>query len=80
METDQAASVYFRWVWEDSKAEIYSEYNHNDAKFNFRDLLSDSDHSRAVTLGIIKLFDSKDNLNMNFIGSGLRWNKQLQAN
>ena len=59
METDQAASVYFRWVWEDSKAEIYSEYNHNDAKFNFRDLLSDSDHSRAVTLGIIKLFDSK---------------------
>ncbi len=58
-ETDQAASGFFRWVWEDSKAEIYGEFNHNDSKFNFRDLLSDSDHSRAVTLGIRKLFDSK---------------------
>ena len=58
-ETDQAASVFFRWIWEDSKAEIYGEFNHNDSKFNFRDLLSDSDHSRAVTLGIRKLFDSK---------------------
>ncbi len=60
-ETDQAASGFFRWVWEDSKAEIYGEFNHNDSKFNFRDLLSDSDHSRAVTLGIIKIFDSKKN-------------------
>ena len=58
-ETDQAAAVFFRWVWEDSKAEIYGEFNYNDAKFNFRDFLSDSDHSRAVTLGIHKLFDSK---------------------
>ena len=37
-ETDQAASIFFRWVWEDSKAEIYGEFNHNDSKFNFRDL------------------------------------------
>jgi hypothetical protein len=57
-ETDQAASVFFRWVWEDSKAEIYADFGFNDAKFNFRDLLSDSDHSRAVTFGIRKLFDS----------------------
>ena len=66
-ETDQAASIFFRWVWEDSKAEIYGEFNHNDSKFNFRDLLSDSDHSRAVTLGIHKLFDSKkDDSQMEF--------------
>ena len=58
-ETDQAASMFFRWFWKDSKAEIYADFGFNDAKFNFRDLLSDSDHSRAVTLGIIKLFDSK---------------------
>ena len=58
-ETDQAAGGFFRWVWEDSKAEIYGEFNHNDSKLNFRDLLLDSDHSRAVTLGIRKLFDSK---------------------
>lgn len=58
-ETDQAASGFFRWVWEDSKAEIYGEFSHNDSKFNFRDLLSDSDHSRAISLGINKIFDSK---------------------
>lgn len=58
-ETDQAAGVFFRWLWEDSKAEFYGEFNFNDAKFNFRDLLSDSDHSRGVTLGVRKLFDSK---------------------
>lgn len=66
-ETDQAASGFFRWFWTDSKAEIYGEFSHNDSKFNFRDLLSDSDHSRAVTLGIRKLFDSKkDNSQLEF--------------
>ena len=60
-ETDQAAGLFFRWFWEDSKAELYGEFNFNDAKFNFRDLLSDSDHSRGITLGIRKLFDSKKN-------------------
>ena len=60
-ETDQAAGIFFRWLWKDSKAEIYGELNFNDAKFNFRDLLSDSDHSRGVTLGIHKLFDNNKN-------------------
>tara|TARA_B100000900_G_scaffold355720_1_gene325085 strand:+ start:3442 stop:5166 length:1725 start_codon:yes stop_codon:yes gene_type:complete len=59
-EIDQAASGFFRWVWEDSKAEIYGEFNFNDSKWNLRDLLLDSDHSRAVTLGVHKLFDSKN--------------------
>lgn len=58
-ETDQAAGGFFRWVWEDSKTEIYGEFNYNDSKVNLRDLLLDSDHARAVTLGILKLFDSK---------------------
>tara|TARA_B100000963_G_scaffold169373_1_gene147273 strand:- start:12974 stop:14698 length:1725 start_codon:yes stop_codon:yes gene_type:complete len=65
-ETDQAAGVFFRWLWEDSKAEIYGEFNFNDSKFNFRDLLSDSDHSRAVTLGVHKLFDTKNNSQIEF--------------
>ena len=60
-ETDQAASGFFRWFMEDSKAEFYGEFAHNDAKMNIRDLLLDSDHSRAVTLGFRKLFDSKKN-------------------
>ena len=59
-EIDQAASVFLRWFWKDSKAEIYTEFNYGDSKFNLRDLLLDSDHSRAVTLGIHKLFDLKN--------------------
>tara|TARA_B100001175_G_scaffold205925_1_gene174823 strand:+ start:23738 stop:25456 length:1719 start_codon:yes stop_codon:yes gene_type:complete len=60
-ETDQAASVFFRWFWKDSKAEIYGDFAHNDSKVNLRDLLLDSDHSRSLTLGLRKLFDSKRN-------------------
>jgi len=55
-QTNQAAGVFLRWLWEDSNAEIYVDYNHNDAKQNIRDLLLDSDHSRAVTIGLQKIF------------------------
>ncbi len=55
-QTDQAAGVFFRWVWKDSKAEIYAEYHHNDSRFNLRDLFLDSDHSRAATIGLQKIF------------------------
>lgn len=57
---DQAAGMYFRWVWEDSKAEIYGEFHYNDSKQNLRDLLLDSDHARGFTLGLQKIF--KQNL------------------
>ena len=56
MQTDQALGVFLRWLWKDSKAEIYVEYNHNDSKNNIRDLMLDSDHSRAVTIGLQKVF------------------------
>ena len=55
-QTDQAAGVFLRWFWKDSKAEIYVDYHHNDSKQNIRDLLLDSDHSRAVTIGLQKVF------------------------
>lgn len=60
-QTNQAAGLFFRWLWKDSKAEIYAEYHYNDSKQNLRDLLVDSDHSRAVTVGIQKIFSSKNN-------------------
>ena len=60
-QTNQAAGLFFRWLWKDSKAEIYAEFHHNDAKQNLRDLLLDSDHSRAVSLGIQKIFNINDN-------------------
>mgnify|MGYP001493027196 CR=1 FL=1 len=59
-QTDQAAGLFFRWLWKDSKAELYAEFYHNDSKQNLRDLLLDSDHSRAVTIGIQKVFEIND--------------------
>ena len=55
-QTNQAAGLFLRWLWKDSKAEIYVDYHHNDSKNNIRDLLLDSDHSRAVTVGLQKVF------------------------
>ena len=61
-QTNQAAGLFLRWFWKDSKAEIYAEFHHNDSKENLRDLLLDSDHSRAVTVGLQKFFQiNKDN-------------------
>ena len=53
---DQAAGLFFRWLWKDSNAEIYSEYHFNDSKVNLRDLLLDSKHARAFTIGLQKYF------------------------
>ncbi len=55
-QTNQAAGVFLRWLWVDSKAEIYAEFHFNDSKQNLRDLLLDTDHSRAATIGLQKIF------------------------
>ena len=61
-QTNQAAGLFLRWLWKESNAEIYVEFHHNDSKQNIRDLLLDSDHSRAVTFGLQKIFKiSNDN-------------------
>jgi len=75
MQTDQALGVFLRWLWKDSKAEVYAEYNHNDSKNNLRDLLLDSDHSRAVTIGLQKIFKIK---NDNFLFSW-EWTQMEQT-
>lgn len=67
LERDQAAGIFMRWLWKDAKAEIYGEFHHNDSKANFRDLLLDSDHSRAATIGLQKVFSSpRDDINYMF--------------
>ena len=60
-QTDQAAGVFLRWLWKESKTEIYAEFHYNDSKVNLRDLIIDSDHSRATTLGIQKIFKIQNN-------------------
>ncbi len=63
-QTDQAAGFFVNWRWKDSKARFYFEFYHNDSKQNIRDLILDSDHSRAVTFGVEKIFNIK---NSNFL-------------
>ncbi|MDB2426523.1 capsule assembly Wzi family protein [Flavobacteriaceae bacterium] len=53
---DQAGGVFARWLWQDAKAEIYTEYHMNDSKYNLRDLVLDMEHSRAYTIGLRKVF------------------------
>ena len=65
---DHAAGLFFRWVWKDSNAELYGEFHYNDAKLNIRDLLLDSDHARGATIGLQKVFCSKNKKN-NFLFS-----------
>lgn len=60
LDRDQAAGLFGRWVWFDSQAEFYFEFAKNDAAANLRDLLVDTDHSRALTVGLNKLFPTLD--------------------
>ena len=74
---DQAASIFGRWIWHDSNAEFYFEFGKNDAAVNLRDLLVDTDHSRALTVGINKLFPVSDpNANLQF---NFEWTQMSQT-
>lgn len=53
--TDQMASFFFRWVIPKVQAELYAEYGRNDHPWDFRDLFTQLDHSRAYTVGVRKL-------------------------
>ena len=76
-QTDQAAGLFLRWLWEESNFEIYAEFHYNDAKQNLRDLILDSDHSRASTLGFEKVFNKKNN--DNFYSFSWEWTQMEQT-
>ena len=77
LQRDQAAGLFMRWLWLDAKAEIYAEFHRNDASGNFRDLILDSDHTRATTIGIHKLFNTKNN--NGFIEFNWEWTQMEQT-
>ncbi len=52
---DQLLSLFMRWVWTESNAEIYMEYGRNDHAWNNRDLIVQLSHSNAYVLGLTKL-------------------------
>ncbi len=55
---NQLASVYFRWAFPESNAELYGEYFREDHSWDFRDFLMQPDHDRAYTIGIQKIVES----------------------
>ncbi len=74
-QTDQAAGIFLKWLWLDSKSEFYFELHHNDSKNNFRDLFLDTDHSRAFTMGLQKIFS----VGRNQILFGWEWTQMEQT-
>lgn len=76
-QTDQAAGLFLRWLWKESNFEIYAEFHYNDAKQNLRDLILDSDHSRASTLGFEKIFNK--NNDGTFYSFGWEWTQMEQT-
>lgn len=52
---DQLISIFMRWLWQESHAEIYFEYGRNDYSWDIRDLTLQLPHSSAYMLGFTKL-------------------------
>ena len=53
---DQQVSIYTKWMFPKSHAELYYQFAYNDAKANWRDFWLDMSHSTAYILGFKKLF------------------------
>jgi len=57
---DQTVSIYTKWMFPKSHAEVYYQFAYNDGKANWRDFWLDMSHSTAYILGFKKLFILKD--------------------
>jgi len=54
---DQYVSFFFRYAVPAAQFEVYGEYGRNDHPWDFQDLVTQTDHSRAYIAGFRKLFD-----------------------
>jgi hypothetical protein len=52
---DQLASLFTRWVFPRSNAEVYLEFGYGDASNNLRDLMLDFSHASAYIVGLKKI-------------------------
>jgi hypothetical protein len=57
---DQLASLFTRWVFPKSNAEVYVEFGYGDASNNLRDLMLDFSHSAAYIVGFKKIQQLQD--------------------
>jgi hypothetical protein len=60
---DQLISLFMRWIWPESRSEIYFEWGREDHSWNLRDAFIEPEHTRAYVLGFTKLipFKNRDN-------------------
>lgn len=56
---NQLLSAFARWALPRGGAEFYAEYGREDHAYDFRDLISEPDHSRSYMLGARKILSSK---------------------
>ena len=54
-EADQMASVFARWVFPESGAEVYAEWARTDHPLDAEDFLQEPEHSQGYTLGLQKV-------------------------
>ncbi|MBA2687221.1 MAG: hypothetical protein H0U64_03885 [Gemmatimonadaceae bacterium] len=57
---NQLLAVFARWVLPHSGAEFYAEYGRDDHSYDFRDLISEPDHTRSYMLGARKVMSQDD--------------------
>jgi hypothetical protein len=53
---NQLVSVFFRWVFPESGAEVYGEWAREDSADDIYDFIHDPDHSQAYLIGLDKVF------------------------
>lgn len=51
-------SIYARWVWPESRIELFGEFYREDFAYDSRDLLMEPLHNSGYAFGIQKLFDA----------------------
>ena len=51
-------SIFGRWVWPESRVEIFAEYFRDDFAWDSRDLLMEPRHNSGYAFGMLKLFDA----------------------
>ncbi|GGE55803.1 hypothetical protein GCM10011413_22710 [Pedobacter psychrotolerans] len=58
-ERDQYISFFTRYVFTESKAEVYFQFGRNDHSYDLRDALAEPEHTRAYVVGVRKLIPLK---------------------
>lgn len=58
---NQLASLFWRWAPPKSGFDVYGEYGREDHSADIRDLASEPDHSRVLSIGFRKAFPASEN-------------------